>query len=63
MDAPEEAWRFYNGRANVENMIKEGILSYSLDINISHFYGVNGAHFRLVMLAFHGNGSWKDNSC
>jgi IS4 transposase len=37
--SPEEVWRFYNGRANVENMIKEGILSYSLDVNISHFYG------------------------
>jgi hypothetical protein len=26
--SPEEVWRFYNGRANVENMIKEGILAY-----------------------------------
>jgi hypothetical protein len=51
-----EVWRFYNGRANVENMIKEGILSYSLDINISHFYGANVAHFHLVMLAY--NGIW-----
>ncbi len=25
---PEEVWRFYNGRANVENMIKEGIMTY-----------------------------------
>ena len=50
--SPEEVWRFYNGRANVENMIKEGILSYSLDINISHFYGANVAHFQLVMLAY-----------
>jgi hypothetical protein len=49
--SPEEVWRFYNGRANVENMIKEGILSYSLDVNISHFYGANVAHFHLVMLA------------
>src|SRR5574341_322645 len=49
---PEEVWRFYNGRANVENMIKEGVLSYSLDVNISHFYGANVAHFHLVMLAY-----------
>jgi hypothetical protein len=49
--SPEEVWRFYNGRANVENMIKEGILSCSLDVNISHFYGANVAHFHLVMLA------------
>jgi len=50
--SPEEVWRFYNGRANVENMIKEGILSYSLDVNISHFYGANIAHFHLVMFAY-----------
>jgi len=50
--SPEEVWRFYNGRANVENMIKEGIMSYSLDVNISHFYGANVAHFHLVMLAY-----------
>jgi DDE family transposase len=50
--SPEEVWRFYNGRANVENMIKEGILSYSLDVNISHYYGANIAHFHLVMLAY-----------
>ncbi|MGE5445715.1 MAG: IS1380 family transposase, partial [Ignavibacteriales bacterium] len=49
---PEEVWRFYNGRANVENMIKEGILNYSLDMNISHYYGANVAHFHLVMLAY-----------
>ena len=49
---PEEIWRFYNGRANVENMIKEGIPSYSLDVNISHFYGANVAHFHLAMLAY-----------
>ncbi len=49
---PEEVWRFYNGRANVENMIKEGILSYSLDVNISHYYGANVAHFHLLMLAY-----------
>src|SRR3990172_5415343 len=35
--SPEEVWRFYNGRANVENVIKEGIMSYALDLNISHF--------------------------
>ncbi len=50
--SPEEVWRVYNGRANVENMIKEGILSYSLDVNISHFYAANVAHFHLVMLAY-----------
>jgi hypothetical protein len=54
--SPEEVWWFYNGRANVENMINEWILSYSLDVNISHFYGANVARFQLVMLAY--NGIW-----
>jgi len=49
---PEEVWRFYNGRANVENMIKEGIMGYGLDVTISHCYGANVAHFFLVMLAY-----------
>jgi len=50
--APEEVWRFYNGRANVENMIKEGMMSYGLDVTPSHCYGGNVAHFFLVMLAY-----------
>ncbi|MDA2920476.1 transposase, partial [Desulfobacterota bacterium AH_259_B03_O07] len=58
---PEEVWRFYNGRANVENMIKEGIMSYSLDVNISHFYGVNVAHFHLVMLAYNLMNLFKEH--
>jgi len=33
-------------------VIKEGIMSYSLDVNISHFYGTNIAHFKLEMLAY-----------
>ncbi len=57
---PEEIWRFYNGRANVENMIKEGILSYSLDVNISHFFGANVAHFQLVMLAYNLMNQFKE---
>ena len=27
-------------------------MSYSLDVNISHFYGANVTHFHLVMLAY-----------
>ena len=44
---PEKVWRFYNKRACVENMIKEGIMGYGLDVTISHCYGANVAHFRL----------------
>lgn len=50
--APEEVWRFYNGRANVENMVKEGVLGYGLDVTVSHYYGANVAHFFLTMLAY-----------
>jgi hypothetical protein len=34
--SPEEVWRFYNGRANVENMIKEGIRDTVLLIRREH---------------------------
>jgi len=27
-------------------------LSYSLNVNLSHFYGANVAHLRIVMLAY-----------
>jgi phosphopantetheinyl transferase len=49
--SPEKVWHFYDGRANVENMIKEGITSHSLDVNISHFHGAI-ARFLSVMLAY-----------
>jgi len=49
---PEEVWRFYNQRACVENMIKEGMMGYGLDVAVSHCYGANAAHFFLVMLAY-----------
>jgi hypothetical protein len=49
---PEEVWRFYNQRACVENMIKEGMMGYGLDVAVSHYYGANAAHFFLVMLAY-----------
>jgi hypothetical protein len=49
---PEEVWRFYNQRACVENMIKEGMMGYGLDVAVSHHYGANVAHFFLVMLAY-----------
>ena len=50
--SPEEVWRFYNQRACVENMIKEGMMGYGLDLAVSHYYGANVAHFFLVMLAY-----------
>jgi len=49
--SPEEVWRFYNQRACVENMIKEGMMGCGLDVAVSHNYGANVADFFLVMLA------------
>jgi len=49
---PEEVWRFYNQRACVENMIKEGMTDYGLDAAVFHYCGANVAHFFLVMLAY-----------
>ena len=36
----------------MENMIKEGIMGYGLDVTVSHRYGANVAHFFLTMLAY-----------
>ena len=50
--APEEVWRFYNERANVENMVKEGVMGYGLDVAVSHSYAGNMAHFFITMLTY-----------
>jgi hypothetical protein len=50
--APEEVWRFYNDRANVENMVKEGVMGYGLDVAVSHCYAANMAHFYITMLTY-----------
>jgi len=49
--APEEVWRFYNGRCNVENLIKEGRLGFSMDEVCSHHYAANALHNWLALLA------------
>lgn len=51
-NSPEEIWKWYNGRANVENMIKEGVFGYGLDVNVVRSFGGNTAHFFLVMFAY-----------
>jgi hypothetical protein len=50
-DAPEEVWRFYNGRCNVENLIKEGRLGLSMDEVCSHMWAANMLHNWLALLA------------
>jgi hypothetical protein len=50
-DAPEEVWRFYNGRCNVENLIKEGRLGLSMDEVCSHSWAANMLHNWLALLA------------
>jgi hypothetical protein len=49
---PEAIWRFYNRRANVENMIKEAALGFGLDVSPSHWYAGNMAYFYIGMLAY-----------
>jgi len=49
--APEEVWRFYNGRCNVENLIKEGRLGLSMDEVCSHAWAANALHNWLALLA------------
>ena len=44
---PERLWRLYNGRANVEKMIKEGVTPYSLDVNIIGFC-INGINISIL---------------
>jgi hypothetical protein len=51
-EAPEEIWRFYNGRANVENMIKEAAMGFGLEVSPSHSYGGNAAYFQIGMLTY-----------
>jgi len=51
-EAPEEIWRFYNGRANVENMIKEAAMGFGLEVSTSHWYGGNAAYFQIGMLTY-----------
>jgi hypothetical protein len=50
--APENLWRFYNERANIENMIKEGAQSFGLEVSPSHQYAGNMAYFQMGMLAY-----------
>jgi hypothetical protein len=57
---PEEVWHFYNGRANVENMIKEGVMEYGLEVTPAHYYGANAAHFFIVMLAYNVMNWYKE---
>jgi hypothetical protein len=47
----EEVWRFYNQRCNVENLIKEGRLGFSMDEVCSHHYAANALHNWLALLA------------
>jgi hypothetical protein len=50
--APEDVWRFYNGRANIENMIKEAAQGFGLEVSPSHNYAGNAAYFQMGMFAY-----------
>ena len=51
-ETPETVWRFYNGRANLENMLKEGAEGFGLEVSPSHQYAGNMAYFQIGMLAY-----------
>jgi Transposase DDE domain group 1 len=51
-EKPQDIWRFYNGRANVENMIKEAAMSFGMDESPSHWYAGNMTYFHIGMLAY-----------
>lgn len=51
-ETPEYIWRFYNGRANIENMIKEAAMGFGLEVSPSHWYAGNMAYFQINMLAY-----------
>jgi hypothetical protein len=51
-DSPENVWRFYNGRANIENMIKEGSMGFGLEVSPCHRCGGNATYFQMGMLAY-----------
>jgi len=50
--SPEKVWRFYNGRANIENMIKEAALGIRLGRQSFPCYAGNMAYFQISMLAY-----------
>jgi len=59
-EAPEGIWRFYNGRANIENMIKEAALGFGLEASPSHWYAGNMAYFQIGMLAYNLTNWFKE---
>lgn len=55
-----EVWKFYNGRCNAENMIKEGVYDYGLDEVVSHHYAGNACWLYLSLLAYNLTNWLKD---
>jgi hypothetical protein len=51
-EPPEAIWRWYNGRANIENMLKEAGLGFGLEVSPSHKYAGNMAYLQIGMLAY-----------
>lgn len=49
---PRKAWRFYNGRANVENVIKELKLSMNIGKIPTGSFIANHGYFQIVMFAY-----------
>jgi hypothetical protein len=61
-ESPENIWRFYNGRANIENMIKEAAMGFGLEVSPSHWYAGNMAYFEMGMLAYNLMNWFKESA-
>ena len=60
-EPPDVIWRWYNGRANIENMIKEAGLGFGLEVSPSHKYAGNMAYLQIGMLAYNLINWFKEN--
>jgi len=49
---PRRVWRFYNGRANVENVIKELKLSMNMEKVPTGSFIANHGYFQIIMFAY-----------
>jgi hypothetical protein len=55
-----DVWKFYNGRCNAENFIKEGVYDFGLDHLVSHKYAGNTCWMYLSLVAYNLTNWLKD---
>ena len=57
--APEDVWRFYNDRANIEHVFRDGKQSLGLDWLVSHDFRANEVAFHLRLIAYNADKSFQ----